>query len=592
MCSYSSLDRYSTRSGYTSDYGGGGGGGGTPYGSWDRASSRSNRSYGGSREGSPVSTRSSRYDYSSSASPYSTYSSYKSGSDASPVPKRPYERQSSRGYEVPSGDYPTRRTSLDSRYVAPPPPAVQPTPSHRRKSLSDESDDSAPEAEKHEPALRYLICRGTSPPPDPEVPKRENKAKERISVSRTRRIKVPERASDKRSRRQTVIEKGPALTDCATQTNLDQAQGRRSRLSSSGGFGGGGGGSGTDRGGEKGGGGKPGSSSSQPGETFYKYRDKFIGGSVPTGSYSAGGSSSAGVSRNSSRSTLKDSDSRRSYKDEAVSSPPAERSWRQAVYGDPPPASASRTSSRRSGGQPDDDMSVSSSKQPDDDDDMSSRHSRRRRDPRTSTPSTTTAATPPHEEYASTADEKRSRRGGKAPSRSSSREDVLEDRPRRKRRCSKELLDDERDRDGKPLTSENISLRDSIEKVSVCTACDLRATARGRFDVFVSASHCRVTSSSCCRCPHTFQRCSLVNDESKFSLYLLYVQVKQWRQKLPADAEAGITRSDSYEYVSGTEHVTPHRDGAYSRNSRHDTPPHSRDNSPSRRSHRHGNEST
>ena len=471
---YSSLDRYSNRSGYTSDYGGG-----TPYGSWDRSSTRSNRSYGaGSREASPVSSRSSRYDYSSSASPYSTYSSYKSGSDASPVPKRPYERQTNRGYE-PS-DYLTggRRASTDSRYSGSLLPAPAPAPasapsggssatavtspsSRRRESPTDESDDSAPEAEKRE-AAKYLICRGTSPPPDPEAPKRENKAKERISVSRTRRIKVPDRPTEKRSRRQTVIEKKPSLTDCATQANLDQPQTRRSRTSSSTAFGGGGGGG--ERG-ERGGGGGVGGreradgdrSSSQPGETFYKYRDKFgIGASNPQ-------PSSPGMSRNSSRSTLKDGE-RRSYKaEEPVGSPPVERSWRQAVYGEPPPP-PSRSSARRSG-LADDEVSLSSSKQADDDDDdYSGRQGRRRRDPRTSTPST---VTPQREEYVgSAAEERRSRKSARAPSRSSSREDVLEERPnRRKRHSSKELLDE--DGSGTKLTTENISLRDSIEKVSL-----------------------------------------------------------------------------------------------------------------------------
>ncbi|XP_076448722.1 FH1/FH2 domain-containing protein 3-like isoform X2 [Babylonia areolata] len=533
---YSSLDRYSNRSGYTSDYGGGGGG--TPYGSWDRSSTRSNRSYGaGSREASPVSSRSSRYDYSSSASPYSTYSSYKSGSDASPVPKRPYERQSSRGHEDYSGG---RRASLDSsRYSGslrpPPPPTTTTTPSprqtsslsgRRRESVSDESDDSAPEAEKRD-AVRYLICRGTSPPPDPEAPKRENKAKERISVSRTKRIKVPDKPPEKRSRRQTVIEKKPSLTDCATQVNLDQPHSRRRPSSTS--FGGGGG---RDSRGEGGGGGDRNSTAPQPSDTYYKYRDKY--GVTPQ-------PASPAMSRNSSRSTLKDAD-RRSYKEDAAPSPPAERSWRQSVYGEPPPpppTSSSRTSSRRSGGPADDEVSLSSSKQQEEDDDhSSSRHGRRRRDPRTSTPSTVTP--PQREDYGSAAEERRSRRSSKAPpSRSSSREDVLEDRPaRRKRHSSKEVLDDD-----VKLTPENISLRDSIDKMG-----------------------------------------GVQNHHQGY-------KVNQWRQNLApgSDPSAGIARSDSYEYLSPTDPMSPHpREGGHSRNSRHDSPPHSRENSPSRRSRRHG----
>ncbi|KAK7469599.1 hypothetical protein BaRGS_00036389, partial [Batillaria attramentaria] len=405
---YSSLDRYSNRSGYTSDYGGG-----TPYSSWDRASSRSNKSYGGSRETSPVSTRSSRYDYSSSASPYSTYSSYKSGSDASPVPRPSYDRQSSsRGYDAP--DYSGRRPSADrrpsvDRYTGgllPPPSPRQTSSSRRRESLTDETDDSAPEAEKRETAVKYLVCRGTSPPPDPEAPKRENKAKERISVSRTRRIKVPEKPVEKKSsRRQTVIEKRPSHTDCAIQCNMDQPQSSRS----------------------------------------------------------------PGMSRNSSRSTLKDGDSRRSYKEEPVSSPPAERSWRQAV----------------------------------------------------------------------------SRRSNKPPSRSSSREDMLEERPtRRKRHSSRDLLDEADEK--APLTTENISLRDSIEKVRTA---------------------------------------QFPNEDLRVK------KVNHWRQQLPpteAEPAGGIVPSDSYEYLSANEHLPPQRDGGHSRNSRHDSPEYSRDNSPSRRSRRHG----
>ncbi|XP_070195537.1 FH1/FH2 domain-containing protein 3-like isoform X13 [Littorina saxatilis] len=445
---YSSLDRYSTRS---SDYGGGGGGGGggtgTPYSSWDRASSR----YGaGSRDASPVSSKSSRYDYSSSASPYSTYSSYKSGSDASPVPKRTYDR----GSDYNSG----RRPSTDSRYsggLAPPPPAVSrqsSTSSRRKTSVSDESDDSAPEAEKRD-ASKYLVCRGTSPPPDPEAPKRENKAQERISVSRTRRIKVPDRSQEKpRSRRQTVIEKRPLLTDIATQVNLDQPQNRRSRPSSSSQFG--------ERGGGGGGGGER-----------DRRRDKYGAPSSNT--------------------------------------PSEKSSWRQAVYGEPPPPSSSRGSSRRPA---DDEVTLVNKKQVDSDDDddySSSRQGRRRRgDSRT-----------------------------KAPSRSNSREDVLDDKPaRRKRHSSKELLDDD-----PKLTPENLSLRESIEKM-------------GRTNKIPG------------------------------------LEVKKWRQHLPhgADPAGGITRSDSYEYLSASDVIPPQREGGHSRNSRHDSPDHSRDTSPSRRSRRHG----
>ncbi|XP_076470053.1 FH1/FH2 domain-containing protein 3-like [Babylonia areolata] len=494
---YSSMDRYSNRSGRTSDYGGvgGGGGGGTPYSSWDRASTRSSRSYGGagSRDVSPVSSRSSRCDYSSSASPYSTLSSCKSGSDASSLAKKPYESSRDRdaqGY--------TRKTSGDSRYST---TTSSPSPrrSRRGQSVSDESNDSAPEAEKRE-AIKYLTCRGTSPPPDPEVPKRENKAMERISISRTRRIKVPDRSlTDRRSRRQTVIEKRPALIDCASQVNLDQPQTRRSRTSSSSAGGGGGRGEGERS-----------SSSSQPGETFYKYRDKYGVTPQPSTPRSA-------TSRSSS---AKDSDNRRSYRDEAVNPQPVERSWRQAVYGEPPPAPSS-SGARRS--VVDDDVNNIG----DDNDDYSGRHGRRRR-----MGSNTPSSAQKEEHGGSAAEERRSRRSTRASSRSSSREDVLEERPgRRLRPPSKEMLED----DVKPkLTTENLSLRDSIEKVN------------------------------------------------------------QWRQSLPpgTDPKGGITRSDSYEYLSPSDPVPPPRERGNSRNSRHESPPHSRDNSPSRRSHRHGGSSS
>lgn len=460
---YPSLDRYSTRSGYMSDYGGG-----SPYGSWDRGSSRSSNSrYGqGSREGSPVSTRSSRYDYSSSASgPYSTYSSYKSGSDASPVPKPPtrsYERQSSRGYEAPGNAH---KSSVESesgntgagRSTSVPAPRQESSSKRGRRDVSvcSESDDSAPEAEKRDQSVRYLICRGTSPIPDGES--KEPKVKDKASISRTKRIKVPDRGAVRsdRSGKKGSAEHG--IVDCAIQTNLDQPQSRRQRSNSSSNFapGGGGGGGGVG---------------SQPGETYYKYRDKVLGGPAPSHGHGyAKGSGppapsynaapgpnynkmpSSPMSRNSSRSTLKD-EPRRNYAEDGVSTPPNERSWRQSVYGEP-----------TRGGPPrrEEDMIDDEN----DTDDRDSRHGRRRHEgPRTSTPSTLRDREADH---GSATDEKRSSRRSK-PSRSSSREDMLSDRPRRKRHSSKDLLDEcEIDAGDQPLlTPETLSLRDSIEKVN------------------------------------------------------------------------------------------------------------------------------
>ncbi|XP_055892651.1 FH1/FH2 domain-containing protein 3-like isoform X7 [Biomphalaria glabrata] len=451
---YPSLDRYSNRSGYMSDYGGG-----SPYGSWDRASTKSSNSRygGGSREASPVSTRSSRYDYSSSASgPYSTYSSYKSGSDASPVPKtsaRSYERQSSRNYETPgNGDAKTSPVGGGGGTGAgrvPGLPAGRQEASSKRgrrgvSVASSESDDSAPEAEKRDQTVRYLICRGTSPIPEGEP--KEAKVKDRASISRTRRIRVPDQSPagiDKHSGKKIITEKG--TVDCAIQTNLDQPQSRRQRTSSNSSFAPAGGGTGSGN-------------SNQPGETFYKYRDKVLGGPAPGHGYGKGSgpaapsyskpSSSAPLSRTSSRSTAKD-EPRRGYGDEGVSTPPNERSWRQSVYGEPP----SRGSTRR-----EDDLE----NEEDDTDDRSSRHGRRRKEgPRTSTPSTLRDR---EAEIGSATEDKRSSRKSKT-SRSSSREDMLDERPRRKRHSSKELLDEPEGGENAPLTPETLSLRDSIEKV-------------------------------------------------------------------------------------------------------------------------------
>ncbi|XP_048253560.1 FH1/FH2 domain-containing protein 3-like isoform X4 [Haliotis rufescens] len=399
---YPSLDRHSTRSGYLSDYGGS-----NPrsYGSWDRASTRSSKSYGaGSRETSPVSTKSSRYDYSSSASPYSTYS-YKSGSDASPVTRR-YERQSSRGNDTQSR--PSADTKPTSKQASKPSKQSAYVPKRRpRESSVSDSDDSAPEAEKANQSVRYMICRGTSPMPEGEIHKKEAKEPKKDAPSRTKRIKCPVRET--RRGRQSKTDH-PNTVDCATQTNMDQQNTKRSR-----GLGGGGGGYRSSVGSGGGGGG----SGLGPGETFYKYREKFL----------------PGTSYTPKKSTYDPTPKKSYYRDE-VQDPPSEKSWRQAVYGEVP-----RTSRRE---EPD-----AESIGVEDEDDRSSRKGRRR-EPRTSTPNT---------DYNSAADDRHSRH--KPPSRSSSREDILDDKPRRKRHSSKELLDC----DQPPLTPENLSLRESIEKV-------------------------------------------------------------------------------------------------------------------------------
>ena len=450
------LDRYGSKSGYMSDYGAG-----SPYSSWDRVSTRSNATnsrYGaGSREGSPVSTRSSRYDNSSSASgPYSTYSSYKSaGSELSASPAsgargagRPYERQSSRGYEAPASEYvsSSRRSShsggpgLSSAAGLPGARALH-DPSTggggrrgRRGAsvVSTGSEDSAPEAEERDtPTFRYLICRGTSPIREGEP--REARVKDKSSVSRTRRLKVPDKGPairPERSTRKGGSDKG--RVDCSIQTNLDQPQSRRQRTSSNTTFA------------------PPGTN--KPGETYYKYREKVLG-STPDSprSYHKQAPTTQPPPATSRAGGRTREDSWRSYTtgggEDGVNSPPNERSWRQSVYGEPEPPSP-----RRREGEPDSDT-----------DDRSSRHGRRRRGdgPRTSTPSTM------RDRDASDYGEERKSRRSKA-SRSSSREDMLDgERPRRKRHSSKEFLDErEPDSEGKPpLTPEALNVRDSIEKV-------------------------------------------------------------------------------------------------------------------------------
>ncbi|ESO98223.1 hypothetical protein LOTGIDRAFT_159013 [Lottia gigantea] len=436
---YSSLDRVSNRSGYLSDYGG------SPrsFGSWDRASSKSGRSYGGgSREGSPVSTRSSRYDYSSSASPYSTYS-YKSGSDISPAQKR-YDRQNSGGFDGPPKaastpvDSVQKRRTSQSSFV---PINVR----GRQAAITDtdsESDDSCPEAEKR--GVKYLICRGTSPIPEEGEHRRDRKIE---SIAKTKRIKCPKRRS-------VISRRGFNTVDCATQTNLDQQQVRRQRQQKN---------NEDDepppqrrprqqkdrsleeedqppirrprglrldddtldtpqrkpRGGTK-------KEENDSSKTFYKYRDKFLTPALPampSSTYVGGGGSSRG--------------SRSSYGYKA--DPPQEKSWRQAVYGELAPARQPRA----------DDTETDSRSVANEEEDRSSRQSRRRRERERA------AA---EEEYSAAEERRAARRSG--PSRSSSREDLLDDKPRRKRHSSKELLDD------KPLTPENLSLRESIEKVN------------------------------------------------------------------------------------------------------------------------------
>ncbi|XP_056013907.1 FH1/FH2 domain-containing protein 3-like isoform X5 [Ostrea edulis] len=435
-----SSDPYANRSGYLSDYGGST----KSFGSYDNSSLRSGRSYGGaSRESSPVSNRSSRYEYSGSASPsYSTYTS-----EASPPVSRKYERQQARASETDYEPYGSRRPRDYGNLPLP-----------RKELVTSESDtdDSAPEAEKDGLKGRYLISRGTSPIPEGGS-RREIKQYRRgksNTIAKTKRIRPQSREFRRDGRYRGRLPTN--VVDCATQTLEPPSprRGRRGSASSNAGSAGvdmrekaalaalammedGGGGSGA-------------------GEAFYKYRDKFSN-PMPPG-YNDDGNKS----------------NRYSYRDNeaAVADVPGERSWRKAVYGDV-------DSPKFSVADSEDEAPV-----------------RRRRAPRTSTPKSPNEVDmeePRSSRYRPRDSDRESRPDYH---RSSSRDSILDEKPRRKRHSSRELLDNpvepeiivhspvdpqppvlRRKRHGSrellddsmeteaPLTPETLSLRDSIEKV-------------------------------------------------------------------------------------------------------------------------------
>ena len=422
-------DPYSSRSGYLSDYGGSN----RSYSSWDRGSSRSGRSYGqASRESSPVSSRSSRYDYNSSASPYSAYTS-----EASPPVSRKYERQMARASDIEHEPY-ERRRSRDF---------INPPPIKRKDVLSDESDtsDSAPEAEKDGARGRYMISRGTSPMPENPNQRRELKQyrKDRgKSISKTKRIKQHGR-DIRREGRSWRVSRAPATVDCASQTHEQTRRTRRGSLSS-------GAGSGDIR--EKmaiaalamaeGDGGVGG------GDSFNKVRDQF-------------NKSGQAQDRTSKRYSNRD--------DGNVSDVPGEKSWRKAVYGDPSPQVDTGTDvgedrSERRRWQP----KTSTPINPYDNDEDSARHRRRMNRQSQDRDS--------HPEYGissprdSNLDETPKRRRHRSRDFLDEPEVVVHppEQPaapamRRRRHGSKDLLDEPME--DTPLTPETISLRDSIEKV-------------------------------------------------------------------------------------------------------------------------------
>ncbi|GAB1603515.1 FH1/FH2 domain-containing protein 3-like isoform X4 [Argonauta hians] len=506
----SSSDPYG-KSGYMSDYGGSTR---STYNSWDRSSSRSGRNYGGvsvppSREGSPYSNRSSRYDY-SSASPYSTYSSYRS--DKSPT-QRKLERQVSAPLDFGT-DYSSRRSRSSNDYkssrdygndysrrsgrcleVSAPPairssrrPAESSVTSTRsdsryrsKRDARSDSEDSLPEAEKNTRDFRYLVCRGTSP--RPEITRESNR---KDAISKTKRIKIPK----KEVRRETWrrFRKSEQLTkEVATQTaglEPELSKTRRARLAreraeaagesggggeEGGGGGGGGGGGRTGRGlrgsgceeegggrgrEEGGGGGGRGKE-----DKFSKFRNRFENSSTkPLGEMGSGINSQDTSGGGGDRRSRRSNNYRDSPPDGTVSDAPSERTWRKAVYGEP---AVSTRSSRRRGDEFESELSAF------EDDGAPSKW---KFGPRTSTPNPNSVQEHDYEESRSSWRERRSQGGSRDGkpgfSRSSSRDSMLDDKPRRRRHGSKERQPEGALKsENTSLTPENLSLRDSIEKV-------------------------------------------------------------------------------------------------------------------------------
>ena len=449
-------DPYGNKSGYLSDYGGSST---RSYGSsYDKGSSRSGRSYGvQSRETSPVTHRSSKYDYAanSTASPYS---SYKTASETSPAIERKFDRQASKNSEIEYAgkDYGDRYDRRRSRDMS------RPTP-RRKLSSGSESDDSA--VEDSEPRGRYLISRGTSPMPVSESPRRDSRTKNKQSIAKTKRVKPNTRDN----RREARYFRGPAAVDCGTQVNLDQGKSRRTRRDSVN-YGGGDSNEIKERAAIM----TDDSVELEEREPFYKQREKFM---------------------NDPQESPREQRRRARDQHEVVEDPPSERSWRQSVYGASTPSRAQQ--------------------QQQEDEELLSKGRRRRHD---------NPPIPPEPDYDNPDDSRpNSRRGERrsqgssardsrksqgsqrdvpAPdyNRSSSRESMLDDKPRRRRHGSKELLDNPHDsdvvmsppeempaaprrrrtnsrdmldesEDQELLTQEKLCLRDSIDKVNVRESC-------------------------------------------------------------------------------------------------------------------------
>ncbi|KAL3860751.1 hypothetical protein ACJMK2_010826 [Sinanodonta woodiana] len=468
---------YSSKSGYLSDYGGS-----TPslYGSWDRASSRSGSRQGGhSRETSPAPNRYGGYEYSSSASP-SPYSTYKSSSDAAASPavhrkseQRPsFDRQASRNSELYDESPALRRRWEQNVYG----------PGGNRNSVSlpvstpprdySDSEQSAPEAEKDTVQGNFYVCRGTSPMPDPESEKRRLRKDRESKISQVKKMKLPAKET-KRESKYLKDSRRRNMVDCAVQTNMDQQPPppRRNRGGS-----GGGSGSGLDR--------KEAvalaaltvlnddTGDSGLGESYNKYRDKF--NQLPP--------EERQISQKTDSKPSRQRSVQPSYDDSIEI--PSERSWRKAVYGDPGPQS---TGLKRH--ETKTDLSEVADKKVDD---------QRWRQQRTSTPKSQGLedGRPPsgkergsyiesekdsrpssRRDRGSYHDSEKDKRRSNYESdrekradyrRSSSKDSILDDKPRSRRHGSKDLVEGPHacgTPDRSHLSPETISLRDSIDKV-------------------------------------------------------------------------------------------------------------------------------
>ncbi|XP_064598938.1 uncharacterized protein LOC135465600 isoform X3 [Liolophura sinensis] len=422
---YSSLDRYSTKSassdpygrnsGYMSDFGGSV----KSYASFDRGSLRSGKSYGNmsEREGSPYSSRSSRYDYGSSVSPYSTFNKHEK-----PTIKRSYSYE-----KPPSVDY-SRPISRPASSKSIPYSVSKSKPREERdvykinqrntrkkrgEMTSTDSDDSAPEADKADPTVKYMMCRGTLPMGEDESrrSKRENADKEKKRISRTKRVRIHRKdvRVDRYGRVVPTNLPKPMLVDCAVQTNVDRDS-RRERIMAM---------AAAALSNDKKG---------APQNNFSQYKNRFLE-KVPEPEPDPPPRKKR-EENNSKRRNIEGSTS------DALGN---EKSWRQSVYGEPKQPSRSRPQSYVD--DTDTDMSVI-------DDDRN-----RRRD-RYSKPRGRERETDMSEYSAAEDNYPRSHRSrGSGINRSNSREDRLDERSSRS------------DRRRADLTPETLSMKESIDKV-------------------------------------------------------------------------------------------------------------------------------